>query len=60
MAFPANIISILRGLIIIVPMAFLLAALFGIIGVWLAFSVTELLVAIFGFIMYYIFKNKRF
>lgn len=60
MAFPANIISILRGLIIIVPMAFLLAALFGIIGVWLAFPVTELLVAIFGFIMYYIFKNKKF
>lgn len=53
-AVPAHIISLLRGLLVIVPMAFLLAKLCGIIGVWLAFPVTELLVAILGVGLYFI------
>lgn len=44
---PAHIASLLRGLIIIVPMAFLLSAAGGITGVWLTFPLTELLVALF-------------
>lgn len=51
-AFPAYLISLLRGLVIIVPMAFLLSALAGITGVWLAFPVTEGLVAVLGLILY--------
>lgn len=38
------IISILRGVAVIVPSAFLLAYLFGINGVWLSITVSELIV----------------
>lgn len=51
-ALPAHIISLLRGLFIIVPATLLLSALWGITGVWLAFPVTELLVAGLGLCMY--------
>ena len=51
-ALPAQIISLLRGFILIIPMAFLLSALANITGVWLALPVTEGLVAIIGFILY--------
>lgn len=47
-AIPAHVISLSRGLLVIVPMAFLLSHLLGITGVWLAFPVTELLVAVLG------------
>lgn len=47
-ALPAQIVSLLRGFAVIIPMAFLLAALWGMTGVWLAFPATELLVALLG------------
>lgn len=40
-AVPAQVISVVRGFVLIIPMAFALAALAGITGVWLAFPVTE-------------------
>lgn len=43
---PAQIISLSRGLILIIPMAFLLSSLFGITGVWLSLTATEVLVSI--------------
>ena len=49
---PANAISLLRGLFLPVPMAFLLAALGGMDGLWLAVTVTELLVSILGSVFY--------
>lgn len=42
----AHLISLLRGLFLIIPMAFLLSALWKITGVWLAFPATEFLVAL--------------
>lgn len=51
-ALPAYLISMLRGLVIIVPMAFLLSVLAGITGVWMVFPVTEGIVAILGLIVY--------
>lgn len=51
-AGPANLLSLLRGFFIIIPMAFLLASLFKITGLWLAFPLTELLVAITGVFLY--------
>ena len=54
----AHIISILRGVVIIIPMAFLLSALGGITGVWAAFSTTELLVSLIGIILLFRFQNK--
>ena len=45
---PAHIISLLRGFILIIPLAFLLSALGKLLGVWAAFPVTELLVCLIG------------
>lgn len=45
-ARPANIISILRGFIVIIPLSILLANLFGINGLWLSFPLAELIVSI--------------
>lgn len=47
-AKPANLISLLRGFVLIVPFAFLMSGLFGITGLWLTFPLTEFLVAIIG------------
>lgn len=57
---PAHIISILRGLLIIVPMAFILSYFYGLMGVWLAFTVTELLVSVLGTLMYVYCKKKLY
>ncbi len=51
-ALPAHILSLLRGLILIIPMAFLFAALWEMTGVWLTYPITELLVALLGFVIY--------
>ena len=42
------LISILRGLIVVVPLALLLSLLWGINGVWLTFPITEALVFAVG------------
>ncbi|MGN0293569.1 MAG: MATE family efflux transporter [Lachnospiraceae bacterium] len=47
-AAPAQLISLLRGLFVIIPTAFIMSGLFGITGVWLAFPVTEMIVAAAG------------
>ncbi|MDO4601349.1 MAG: MATE family efflux transporter [Eubacteriales bacterium] len=49
---PANIISFMRGFLLIIPMAFLLSALFETTGLWLAFPATEFVVACIGVILY--------
>lgn len=55
---PAHIISLLRGLILIIPMAFFLSALWGITGIWLAYPVTEFIVSAIGLGLY-IRNNKK-
>ena len=45
---PAHIISVLRGFLLIIPMAFLLSSIGGMTGVWLTFPVTELIVGLFA------------
>lgn len=58
-ALPAHILSILRGLVLIIPMAFLLSALWEMTGVWLAYPITEFLIALMGFAIYkYMNKQK--
>lgn len=47
-ALPAHLLTILRGLVVILPMAFLLSAIWGTAGIWLTYPITELLVALFG------------
>lgn len=56
---PAHIISLLRGFFVIIPMAFLLAFIAKIGGVWCAFPTTELLVSIVGILLYRISKKKK-
>lgn len=43
----AFVISALRGFVIIIPVVFILAAMFGINGIWLSVTVTEIIVLMF-------------
>ena len=56
---PAHIISILRGFLVIIPMAFLLSWFGKIHGVWCAFPATELLVAIIGLLFFISTRKKQ-
>jgi len=56
---PAHILSILRGLVLILPMAFLLSTLWGMIGVWLAYPITELLTALCGYGIKHFHKGNK-
>lgn len=52
-------VSMLRGFVVILPMAFVLAAALGLDGVWLSMPASELVVAVFCLILYVWGKNKR-
>lgn len=45
-AAPAQMISLLRGLIVIIPLAFIMANTAGLTGVWMTFPLTELVVCV--------------
>ncbi|MBQ9961173.1 MAG: MATE family efflux transporter [Firmicutes bacterium] len=49
-ALPAQIISLARGIVLIVPMAFLLSNILGMTGVWLSYPATEAVVSIIAII----------
>lgn len=51
-AVPAQAISILRGIALVIPMAFILSFLAGITGVWLAVPAAELMVTAIGIYLY--------
>lgn len=59
-ALPAQIISLLRGLILIIPIAFLFAKLWDMTGVWMSFPATELVTAVVGAVLYFIYKNRLY
>lgn len=59
-ALPAQIISLLRGLILIIPIAFLFANLWDMPGVWMSFPATELVTAVVGAVLYFIYKNRLY
>lgn len=52
MPAPAHILSILRGFVLILPIAFVMSLLWGMTGMWLTYPITELLVSILGFVFY--------
>lgn len=58
-AIPAHIISLLRGFAVIIPAAFILSAVWGTTGVWLAFPVTELLVCAAGALLFFGISRKQ-
>lgn len=43
----ANIISIINGLVIIIPCAYVLSKIMGITGVWISFSIAEMLTLLY-------------
>lgn len=47
-ALPAHILSVLRGFVLIIPMAFFLSAVWGMTGVWLACPAAEAITALYG------------
>lgn len=53
---PAHILSILRGLVLIIPMAFFMSALWGMTGVWSTYPITEFFTASLGFVIYRHYK----
>ena len=48
-ALPAHILSLLRGVVLLVPMAFFMSGLWGMTGIWLTYPVTEFLAAAAGY-----------
>lgn len=58
-ALPAQILSILRGLVLIIPVTFILSATWEMPGVWLSYPITETLTALFGFAIYKHYKIKK-
>lgn len=57
-AVPAQAVSVIRGFVLIIPMAFAMAAAAGVTGVWLAFPVTEGVVSVMGLGMYWKMRNR--
>ncbi len=51
-AVPAQAVSLTRGFLLILPMAFLLSFFAGMTGVWLSYPITEGLTALMGLILY--------
>lgn len=58
-AFPAQLISLLRGFILIIPAAFLLSAAAGLPGVWASFPVTEAAACLAGTGLLHLEQRKR-
>lgn len=57
-AVPAQVISLLRGLVLLIPMAFFMAEAGGLTGVWLAVPVTEFLSAVLGGWLYFRMEKR--
>lgn len=51
------VISLLRGFILVVPIAFLLSTLFGLTGIWMTLPIAEALVCIISFC--FIFRSSK-
>ena len=58
-ALPAQLISLLRGLVVIIPTAFIMSAVLEMRGVWLSYPVTEGIVAVFA-VLVLIKSRKRY
>jgi len=58
-ALPAQIISLSRGFIIIVPMAFIMSFLFRMTGVWLSYPFTEGMAALAGMMLYKKIRREK-
>ncbi len=57
-ALPAQIVSLSRGFLVILPVAFFLSFLLKMTGVWMSFPITECFVALAGIVLYIKFRKK--
>ena len=57
--FPAQVISLLRGAVIIVPAAVVLSNVWGVRGLWLSYPVTEGIVLLVGIGFYIRYVKRR-
>ncbi|MCD7947507.1 MAG: MATE family efflux transporter [Oscillospiraceae bacterium] len=55
----AHVVSMLRGFFVIIPMALLLSSVLAMTGVFLAFPVTELLVAVVTLLLYCVGRTRH-
>ena len=55
----AQIISLSRGFIVLIPTAFLLASLFEMTGVWCTYPTSECIVTVIGLMLYVISKRRN-
>lgn len=55
---PSLTITMLRQLILLLPMAYILGKIYGLTGVWLAFPVVEVITCIISILIYRDFKKK--
>ncbi len=53
------LIVLLRGLILVIPIGFLLSNLFGVVGVWFAFVAAESLTLVIAYLIFFIKATKR-
>lgn len=58
-ALPAQILSIFRGFLFIIPMAFLFSSAWKTAGLWLAYPAAEFLCALIGFAIYHACKKTN-
>lgn len=57
-ALPAQIVSLSRGFLVILPVAFSLSFLLKMTGVWMSFPITECFVALAVIVLYIKFRKK--
>lgn len=57
---PAHIVTLLRGIFVIVPAALVFAALWGLTGIWLAFPATEATVLIVALLLFRRYRPRIF
>lgn len=53
----AQILSVLRGFLLMIPIAFASAYLWKMTGVWAAYPLTEMAAAVMGYLMYRRYKK---
>lgn len=56
-AVPAQILSVLRGFLLMIPIVFVSAYLWKMTGVWAAYPLTEMAAAVMGYLMYRRYKK---
>ena len=56
-SLPAQLLSLLRGFLLIIPSALLLSFLAGVTGVWISFPATECITALTGLLLFFLKKR---